>query len=157
MSMFEAFRKFIGEFGEGDHVPAFAENDVRLAAAALLVHVAGIDGAIKDTEQAKLHAVLKQHFDLDDATTDQLVAQATAAEHESVDFYRFTSRLTHALDEVTRARIVEMMWQIVFADGAKTEFEDNLVWRASDLLGISQNERIALRDRVAGQKNGETA
>jgi uncharacterized tellurite resistance protein B-like protein len=157
MSMFEAFRKFIGEFGEGNHVPQFAENDVRLAAAALLVHVAGIDGDIGDAEQTKLHAVLKQHFNLDDATTDQLVAQATAAEQQSVDLFRFTSRLTRSLDELTRARIVEMMWQIVFADGAKTEFEDNLVWRAADLLGISQNERIALRDRVAGQRTGETA
>jgi uncharacterized tellurite resistance protein B-like protein len=152
MSMFEAFRKFIDEFGEGEAAPAFAETDVRLAAAALLVHVAGIDGAITDAEAAKLHAVLKQHFDLDDAATDRLVAQATQAEHESVDLYRFTSRLTRSLDEVTRARIVEMMWQIVFADGAKTEFEDNLVWRAADLLGVSQNDRIALRDRVAADR-----
>jgi uncharacterized tellurite resistance protein B-like protein len=157
MSIFEAFRKFVGEFGEGDHAPQFAEDDVRLAAAALLVHVAGIDGDIDVAERDKLHAVLKQHFNLDDATTDQLVAQATAAEQQSVDLYRFTSRLTRSLDELTRARIVEMMWQIVFADGAKTEFEDNLVWRAADLLGISQHERIALRDRVAGQKTGETA
>lgn len=50
-----------------------------------------------------------------------------------------------------------MMWQIVFAVGAKTEFEDNLIWRAADLLGIPQHERIALRDRVAAQKVGETA
>jgi uncharacterized tellurite resistance protein B-like protein len=157
MSMFEAFRKFIGEFGEGDHARQFAEDDVRLAAAALLVHVAGIDGDIDDAEQAKLHAVLKQHFNLDDATTDQLVAQATEAEQQSIDLYHFTGRLTRSLDELTRARIVEMMWQIVFADGAKTEFEDNLVWRAADLLGISQNERIALRDRVAGQMGRETA
>jgi uncharacterized tellurite resistance protein B-like protein len=151
MSMFDTFRKFIGEFGDGERAPQFAENDVRLAAAALLVHVAGIDGDIGDAERAKLHAVLKQHFDLDDATTDRLVAQATQAEHDSIDLFRFTSRLMHSLDEITRARIVEMMWQIVFADGAKTEFEDNLVWRAADLLGISQNDRIALRDRVAAQ------
>jgi uncharacterized tellurite resistance protein B-like protein len=155
--MFEAFRKFVGEFGEGDRTTQFAEDDVRLAAAALLVHVAGIDGDIDEAERTKLHVVLKQHFNLDDATTDQLVAQATAAEQQSVDLYRFTSRLTRSLDELTRARIVEMMWQIVFADGAKTEFEDNLVWRAADLLGISQHERIALRDRVAGQRAGETA
>jgi uncharacterized tellurite resistance protein B-like protein len=151
------YRKFIGEFGEGDHAHQFAENDYRLAAAALLVHVAGIDGAITDAERAKLHAVLKQHFNLDDATTDQLVAQATEAEQQSIDLYRFTGRLTRSLDELTRARMVEMMCQIVFADGAKTEFEDNLVWRDADLLGVSQHERIALRDRVAAERTGETA
>ena len=43
-----------------------------------------------------------------------------------------------------------MMWQIICADGVITEFEDNLVWRAADLLGISRNERIALRERVMG-------
>jgi len=43
-----------------------------------------------------------------------------------------------------------MMWQVVFADGTVSEFEDNLVWRAADLLGISREERIALRQRVAG-------
>ena len=41
-----------------------------------------------------------------------------------------------------------MMWQIVCADGVITEFEDNLIWRAADLLGISRDERIALRERV---------
>ena len=53
--------------------------------------------------------------------------------------------------------MVEMMWQIAFADGIVTEFEDNLVWRAADLLGISRDERIALRARVAGEGAGKTA
>ncbi len=44
-----------------------------------------------------------------------------------------------------------MMWEIVFADGHVTEFEDNLLWRAADLLGISSRERIALRQQVAGR------
>jgi uncharacterized tellurite resistance protein B-like protein len=43
------------------------------------------------------------------------------------------------------------MWEIVFADGRVTEFEDNLLWRAADLLGISSRERIALRQQVAGE------
>ena len=45
--------------------------------------------------------------------------------------------------------MVEMMWQIVYADGNVTEFEDNLIWRAADLLGVSRDERIALRERVS--------
>ena len=44
-----------------------------------------------------------------------------------------------------------MMWEIVYADGQRDELEDNLIWRAADLLGVSSRERIALRQRVAGQ------
>ena len=152
--MFEAFRKLIGEFNEGDkHHSQFEDGDYRLAATALLVHAAGIDGDISEAERTKLHAVIQQHFNLDDAATDELMAEATKAEQQSVDIYRFTSGLNRSLDEAGRARIVEMMWQIVFADGRMTEFEDNLIWRAADLLGVSQHERIALRERVAGQKD----
>ena len=47
-----------------------------------------------------------------------------------------------------------MMWEIVYADGRVTEFEDNLIWRVADLLGVSSRERIALRQRVAGRARG---
>ena len=47
-----------------------------------------------------------------------------------------------------------MLWQIVYADGIITEFEDNLIWRAADLLGVSRRERIALRQRVTGASGG---
>jgi uncharacterized tellurite resistance protein B-like protein len=45
-----------------------------------------------------------------------------------------------------------MMWQIAYTDERVSEFEDNLIWRAADLLGVSQHERIALRERVASWK-----
>ena len=33
--------------------------------------------------------------------------------------------------------------------GALNEFEDNLVWRAADLLGVASRDRIDIRRRVA--------
>jgi uncharacterized tellurite resistance protein B-like protein len=48
--------------------------------------------------------------------------------------------------------MVEMMWEIAFADGRVGEFEDNLLWRAADLLGVSAHDRIELRHRVASQR-----
>ena len=153
--MFEAFKSFIGDFVDGGKHPSqFAEGDYRLAAAALLVHAAAIDAEISPSEGDKLHAVLKQSFALDDAATGELIAKATAAEHESVDLYHFTHLLNHALDEPGRARIVEMMWQIVYADGRRDELEDNLLWRAADLLGVSPRERIELRRQVSGEEVG---
>src|SRR4029077_16000354 len=43
--MFETFKSFISDFVDGEKHPSqFADNDYRLAAAALLVRAAGIDG-----------------------------------------------------------------------------------------------------------------
>jgi uncharacterized tellurite resistance protein B-like protein len=98
--------------------------------------------------------LVKTRFDLDDETAEQLIAQAAEAENEAVDFYRFTSVLMRKLDEDGRLRFVEMMWQMVYADGRVTEFEENLIWRVADLLGISSRQRILLRERVASQRAG---
>jgi uncharacterized tellurite resistance protein B-like protein len=149
--MFHAFKQFVSELAGGDKHPSrFEDGDYRLAAAALLVHAAAIDGGMSDIERTKLHAVLKRCFDLDDATADELVTKATAAEQEAIDLYHFTSVLNRSLDEAGRRRMVEMMWQVVYADHHVTEFEDNLIWRAADLLGVSSRERIELRQQVAG-------
>jgi uncharacterized tellurite resistance protein B-like protein len=151
--MFESFRKFLPEVSEGSKHPThFEHNDYRLAAAALLVHTAEIDGNMSDLERDQVHAVVKRQFGLDEATTDELVAEATEAEHEAVDLYHFTSLISRSLDADGRRRIVEMMWEIIYADGRVTDFESNLMWRVADLLGISSRERIELGQRVASRR-----
>jgi uncharacterized tellurite resistance protein B-like protein len=154
--MFEGFRKFLSEVVEGGKHPAhFESGDYRLAAAALLVHTAAIDGDMSQARRAQLHAVIKRQFGLDEASTDELVAEATEAEHEAIDLYHFTRALNRSLDEAGRRRIVEMMWEIIYADGRVSEFDSNLVWRAADLLGVSSRERIELGHEVASRIRGE--
>jgi uncharacterized tellurite resistance protein B-like protein len=149
--MFQAFKDFVSELTGGHKDPSrFEDGDYRLAAAALLVHVGMIDGGLSDVERTKLRTIVKRCFNLDDAAADDLIARATVAEQEAVDLYHFTSLLNRTLDEAGRHRMVEMMWQMVYADQQVTEFEDNLIWRAADLLGVSSRDRIELRRRVAG-------
>jgi uncharacterized tellurite resistance protein B-like protein len=151
--MFDSFRKFLSEVSDdGEHPIRFEHNDYRLAAAALLVHAAAIDGDISDAERDQLHAVIKRQFDLDETMTDELVAEATEAEHEAIDLYHFTSLINRALDEDGRRRVVEMMWEIAYADGRVDDFESNLIWRVADLLGVSSRERIELGQRVARRR-----
>jgi uncharacterized tellurite resistance protein B-like protein len=154
--MFERFRKFLAEVAEGGKHPAhFDQNDYRLAAAALLVHTAEIDGNMSDTERRQLHAVLQHRFELTEADTQALISEATEAEHEAIDLYHFTTVINRSLDENGRQRIVQMMWEIVYADGRVSEFESNLIWRAADLLGISSRERIEIGRRVASEQGHE--
>jgi uncharacterized tellurite resistance protein B-like protein len=153
--MFAAFRRFLSDCISGEKHPSrFDDDDYRLAAAALLVHTAAIDGEVSEVERNKLHAAIEGQFDLDEETANELVVEATAAEHEAIDLYHFTSLINRSIDHEGRRRIVEMMWEIVYADGRVSEFEDNLLWRAADLLGISSRERIALRAKVAGVAPG---
>lgn len=150
--MLDTLKTFLADFSAGTKkADLFEKNDYRLAAAALLVHIMTIDGQPDAAEAVKLRALLQQHYALDDEATDHLIEAAKAADREAVDLYHFTSSLNRTLDEKGRLRMVEMMWEIVYADGRRTEFEDNVVWRVADLLGVSSEERIALRQRVADQ------
>jgi uncharacterized tellurite resistance protein B-like protein len=151
--MLDAFKRFIKEvtFGDSDNL-TFAEDDHRLAVAALLVHVISVDGEVDDTEKAKLKAILKTHYSLTDDETTELVDLATDKDNEAVDMYGFTSVLKRKLEEDERQKIIELMWQLVYADGHVHEFEDNTIWRVSELLGVSSRDRIALRQKVAREQ-----
>jgi uncharacterized tellurite resistance protein B-like protein len=152
--MLDGLRQFIAEVispAPHDH-RVFDDNDYRLAATALLVHVISLDGEPSEIEKRKLHSLIESRFGLDPGTAGQLIASAMLVEGEAVDLYHFTSVIMRSLDEVSRLRIVEMMWELVYADGRVSEFEDNVVWRAADLLGVSARDRIELKHRIAAQQ-----
>ena len=149
--MLDGLRQFIADIVSPDAQAdrAFDDNDYRLAATALLVHVVSIDGEPSANEKRKLHSLIESRFGLDPGTADKLIASATLIEGEAVDLFHFTSIIMRQVNEEGRLRIVEMMWELVYADGQVSEFEDNVVWRAADLLGVSSRDRIDLKRRVA--------
>jgi uncharacterized tellurite resistance protein B-like protein len=151
--MLEEIKRLFAELHGGDKPSShFDGDDYRVAAAALLVHVATLDGELSDEARRKLRDLLMAQFSLTDQLTDELIEAAVAADREAVDFYHFTSLLMRTLDEQGRLRVVEMLWEMAFVDGAVSEFEDNVMWRVADLLAISSSDRIALRQRVTGKR-----
>ena len=156
--MLEALKSLIaGLENHGNRRSDFDDDDYQVAAAALLVHAASLDGDLTTEGRDKLRALLKRRFELDDGDADKLMSRAEAAEHDAVDIYHFTRLLNRALDEDGRRRIIEMMWQIAYGNGHVTDYEDNLIWRTADLLGVSSRERIALRERVAAVRKAGSA
>jgi uncharacterized tellurite resistance protein B-like protein len=149
--MLDGLRQFIADIvtPSAEQERAFDDTGYRLAATALLVHVVSLDGEPTAVEQRKLHSLIESSFKLDPGTADRLIASATKVEGEAVDLYHFTSVIMRSVDEEGRRRIIEMMWELVYADGQVSEFEDNVVWRAADLLAVSSRDRIDLKHRVA--------
>lgn len=144
--MLDLLKSFIADLtGEADRPKPFQAADYQLAAAALLVHIASIDGDFDADERARIQALVEARFGLSPEEAQRLIAQAFESEREAVDLYRFTSVLKRRLDEDGRRQVIGMMWDMAHADGAVHEFEENVVWRVAELLGVSTRERVELR------------
>jgi uncharacterized tellurite resistance protein B-like protein len=144
--MFKAVRQLLADLGRpAGSDAADSRDDERLAAAALLVHIVGIDGVVTGDEQEKLRALLRNRFDLSAGEAETLIDRARAADSEAVDLYAFTTVLKAKLDEAGRSRVIEMMWDMVYADGEIHEFYDNLFLRSSEILGVWSREGVRMK------------
>jgi uncharacterized tellurite resistance protein B-like protein len=146
--MLEAIRNFIHDLTGASEQRSFAEDDYRLAAVALFIHVANADGASDILEQQKLKSIIAERFGLNAWESAELIRKGEEGDREAVDFYQFTSILKRALDEEGRLKIVELMWDMALADGQIHEFEENTIWRVAELLGIGTRDRILSRQRA---------
>ena len=154
--MLRSISEFISEITGGERRPEqFDEADFRLAAAALLVHVVTSDNDFNEKEREKLSDVLAYRFDLGIEESGRLIKAAVNADREAVDLYQFTSVINHALNEEGRKRVVEMMFEVAYADGKLSEFEDNIVWRAAELLHVPRRERVSMRMKMRGETPGK--
>lgn len=129
----------------------FELDDPRLAVAALMFHVIAVDGAATPHEKQRWIDELAARYDLTAEEAADLAEAGRAAELETADLQRFTAGLRRRLSDPERVDVVRTLWEMVFADGAAHEFEDNVVWRIADLLGVEPQERVTLRKEVEAE------
>ena len=130
---------------------AFDLDDPRLAVAALMAHVVAVDGAVTPREQSRWEGELARRYDMTAEEARALAEAGRAAELETSDLMTFTAGLTRRLAPAERLDVVRMLWEMVLADGEIHEFEDNVVWRIADLLGIGPRDRMLLRKEVEAE------
>lgn len=151
--MWSKLRDIVGRVtGDTQEPVAMEEEELRVAAAALLVRTSTIDGEVDDRERERIEKLIEDNYGLSRSETRKLMAEARAREHDAVDLYGFTSTLARHLDGEGRQKIVEMLWEVVMADGVVHEFESNLVWRAAELLHVTSRDRIRLRKQVEARQ-----
>ena len=148
--MFETIVSFLQEIVGG---PGHADDDVtevRVAAVALCNQVMAADGKVTPEERAIVADVIKSRFGLEGARLNALLEAGDRAEKDAVDFFQFTTVLKRELPIERRNAFVGLLWDIVYADGEKTEVEDHVIWRIADLLGVEGRERV--EQRIAAEE-----
>ncbi|MFK0277850.1 putative tellurite resistance protein B-like protein [Ensifer sp. KUDG1] len=149
--MFERLRTFLdGLTGPAKRIE---HGDPRVAVIALCFQVMEADGRILASERRKMRKVVKEHYKLDDASLSALIEAGETAESEAIDFYQFTAELKRHLSEEQRVELVGMLWDVVYADGERSEMEDHVIWRIADLLGVSGRDRVLQRQEAAARSD----
>ena len=67
---------------------------------------------------------------------------------ESNDIYRYTKVLRDEFDEAERITLVEMLWEVVYADGILHEFEAQLMRRLAGLMFVDDRDSGSARKRA---------
>ena len=152
--MLDGLRAFIDEIRGVEPQREFASGDYRIAAAALLVNMAHADGHVAPQERARLKRIVEERFELDPGAARRLIERAAESEREAVDLFQFTNVLKRALDDEGRLAVVELLWDMAYADGDADEIEENIIWRIAELLGVSTRDRMILKQK-AGREGPE--
>lgn len=131
-----------------DAAQAFDVSDERLAAAALLVHVARVDGVFDRAERAALLDLLGSGYGLAPQAAEALLARADRFDHEVDDVATLVEMVGH--DAGDRTRLLAMAYRVASTDGVVGEFESDLVWRMGRLLGLTDEAVERIRTDALG-------
>jgi uncharacterized tellurite resistance protein B-like protein len=123
-------------------------DDLHLAAAALLVEAAVMDGTFDDDERRTIDALLQGSFDLDGEAAAGLIELAESAVAKSSQHYGFARVVKDNFSHDERVRMIEMLWEVAYADGHLHDFEASYMRRIAGLIYVPDRESGAARKRV---------
>lgn len=123
-------------------------DDVQIATAALLIESAMSDEDYSDTEKETITIILQRHFSLDTEEAVSVIQDAEDAHSKSDQLLYFTRTVKENFPLEDRVQIIEMMWEIAYADGVLSKFEANLVRRICGLIYVSDVDSGKARKRV---------
>lgn len=123
-------------------------EQLQLAIAVLLVEAARMDNRFEAVERNAIERILSERFHLDPQATHELIEVAQARADETNQLYPFTRMTVERMSYPERVRLIEMLWEVAYADGVLDADEDALLRRVAGLIYVSDQDRGAARRRV---------
>jgi uncharacterized tellurite resistance protein B-like protein len=146
--MLGSLKTFFDKFGADGAGEAAKLDGVAEAVATLLVKAASLDGEFGEEERRTIEALLERRFGLPETDVRRLIDDAVAEMEQSVDFYSYTRVIRDEFDHDKRVELMEMLWEVAYADGVLHDHEASLMRRVTGLIYVSDQESGAARKRV---------
>ena len=143
--MFDRLRAWLGD---EESAPSGSREELQLAVAALLIEAGRVDEALGDGERAVISRLLERHFALGSAEARLLEEAAERRAEQSAQLFGFVRTINERLVPERRVELIEILWEVAYADGILDPLEDALLRRIGGLIDVTDHDRGAARRRV---------
>jgi uncharacterized tellurite resistance protein B-like protein len=127
-------------------------HDIRIAACALFLEMAGADGEFSDDERDSILAILHAEYYLSREDAASLIEATREARERSTDLWHFTNLINQNYSTEEKVRLIELVWRVVFADRKLDAHEDYLVHKLANLLRLQHKQLIEAKLRALNRK-----
>ena len=127
------------------------EQNLQIACAALLVEMMHIDDRLEEEERQSIVCRLGELFSLTLEETNSLIELAEEQREAATDYFQFTHLINREFSSEQKLKLIESLWRVAYADGDLSMYEEYLVRKISDLVGVSHTDFIFLKNRVRAE------
>ncbi len=147
--MFARLKRLISDTAtSAENKASHSFEEKQLAAAALMVEAAKLDHSFDEVERERIETLLQNHFALQPDEASALLEAGREASDDSIQWQSFTRAIKDGFDQTERVAIIEMLWEVAYADGELHDYEASLVRRITGLLYVPDRESGEARKRV---------
>lgn len=146
--MLAALGKLMSLRKENENEDLSFDQEGRMACAALMTRAAWLDGTLDKVEENALRDLMMKRFEISPDEADEILKAAADDLDTSNDLYRYTKDLRDNFDADERLKLIEMIWEVVYADGVLHDFEATLMRRLAGLLYVDDRDSGEAKRRV---------
>ena len=142
-----------GSAGGGDgggEAAGSGHQKVHVAACALLLELAHADDEFSGAERMHIEAVLRRHFQLDEATALELMELAEVERASADGLRQFTELIRQNYDQGQKTLLAEIMWGLILSDGEIARHEAYVLRQITTLLDLEAGYLSDARRPPAG-------
>lgn len=153
--MIAKLRRFIQSHTQAI-TPEDKAHQLKLAAASMLLEVVFADETLAPEETALLPKLLTETLSMSEQDAKALIDEAKRVQGNATSLFEFTNAINTEFSLEQKQQLLLAMWQLAYADGQLSHYEDQIIRRTADLLYLKHSELIQMRNQaIAASRQSE--
>jgi uncharacterized tellurite resistance protein B-like protein len=128
--------------------PRNLEQRLMIATTVLFLEMAYADFNLTSDEEEHIRQTLQDFFMLPSAQVQELIDLSRESRANKNDIWTFAGLIKENFSRAQKEKMLEKLWLLIYTDGTVDKYEDRLVRKITNLLGLEHGDMIAAKLKV---------